>query len=383
MKRKEGIRKLLDTVAMVLTAAILIVLIGALIQRAGLLPGEDEGYRIAFISEWEGDPEVYLMDRHGDHLQRLTDDPGQDSYPTWSPDGQQLAYIHLGDNNGDGEITLEDGTLLRVINLETGEGKTLARFSGLAFALHWAPQGDRLLLGVVEDTDANGELEPGADHGVLRAISVESGQAVILTTEAVPFYQASWSPDAEQVAFARGPQPFNLCTVSSHGGSPQCLIQGVGQGLAWSPDGQRLTYARTSALGTELVTIPVQPVTEATPEPTVLTGKPLPAYFVARIVWSPQGDKLAYVAGISQGPKEVFILDVERGTIMEPSAQIDGDVGGMSPTWSPDGQYLAFSALEGDENSQSDIYVARATAGGEVKRLRVGTASSYLPAWRP
>ena len=62
MKRKEGIRKLLDTVAMVLTAAILIVLIGALIQRAGLLPGEDEGYRIAFISEWEGDPEVYLMD---------------------------------------------------------------------------------------------------------------------------------------------------------------------------------------------------------------------------------------------------------------------------------------------------------------------------------
>lgn len=382
MKRTEGLRKLLDAVAIVLTVTIIVVLIGALLRRAGLLSTEvDEGDRIAIISEWEGDPEVYLMDRHGGHLQRLTDDPGQDSYPTWSPDGRQLAYINLGDNDGDGEITLEDGTLLRVIDLESGEGRTLARFSGLAFALHWAPQGDRLLLGTVEDTDGNGELEPGTDHGVLRAISVGSSQAVILTSEAVPFYQISWSPDAEQVAFATGPQPFSLCTTSSHGGRPQCLIEGVGQAVAWNPDGQRITYARTSFMGTELVTVPVETSAEATPEPTSLLDQPLPAYLITSIFWAPQGDKVAYVAGGSQGPKDIFILDVAQGTVTELSTQINGDVGGISPTWSPDGKYLAFSAQEADENSPSDIYVA--TVGGGVNRLRVGTGSSYLPAWRP
>lgn len=378
--KKEGLRKFLDTGAIVLTVAIIVTLASALMHWVGLLQGGGEDCRIAFISEWEGDPEVYLMDRHGDHLQRLTNDPGQDSYPTWSPDGRQLAYIHLGDNNGDGKITLEDGTMLRVMDLENGQNRTLARFSGLAFALQWAPRGDRLLLGVVEDTDGNGQLEPGADHGVIRAISVASGQAVILTAEAVPFYQVSWSPDAEQVAFALGPQPFSLCTVSSRGGQPNCLIQGVGQALAWTPDGQRLTYARTSTTGTELVTIPVQSA-EATPEPSSLTAKPLPAYIIAHLVWSPQGDKVAYVAGGSQGPKDVFILDVTQKAVTELSAQINGDVGGMSPTWSPDGKYLAFSAQEGDENSMSDIYVA--AIGGGVNRLRVGTGNSYLPAWRP
>jgi TolB protein len=379
--KKEGLRRFLDTVTIVLTVAIIVALTSALMRRVGLLPGGEENYRIAFISEWEGDPEVYLMDRHGDHLQRLTNDPGQDSYPTWSPDGRQLAYIHLGDNNGDGKITLEDGTMLRVMDLENGQNKTLARFSGLAFALQWAPRGDRLLLGVVEDTDGNGQLEPGADHGVVRAISVTSGQAVILTAEAVPFYQISWSPDAERVAFAQGPQPFSLCTVSSRGGQPSCLIQGAGQALAWTPDGQRLTYARTSTMGTELMTIPVQSDAEATPEPTSLTAKPLPAYIIAHLAWSPQGDKVAYVAGGSQGPKDIFILDVTRKAVTELSAQINGDVGGMSPTWSPDGKYLAFSAQEGDANSVSDIYVA--TMGGGVNRLRVGTGNSYLPAWRP
>jgi Tol biopolymer transport system component len=381
LKGKESVRKLSDAVAIILSVAVIVLVVSALLHRIGIRPGEGESYRIAFISEWEGDPEVYVMDPHGEHLQRLTDDPGQDSYPTWSPDGRQLAYIHLGDNNDDGEISLEDGTLLRVLDIENGKGRTLASFSGLAFALHWAPQGDRLLLGVVEDTDGNGELEPGADHGVLRAISVASGQAVILTSDAVPFYQISWSPGAEQVAFAAGPQPFSLCTVNSHGGKPQYLIEGIGQALAWAPDGQRVTYARTSSMGTELVTISAEPSSEASPVPTALTDKPLPAYLIARIVWSPQGDKLAYVAGGTQGPKDIFILDVAQGTAAELSTHINGDVGGMSPTWSPDGKHLAFSAQEGDEKSVSDIYIA--TVGGGVNRLRVGTGDSYLSAWRP
>jgi Tol biopolymer transport system component len=381
LKGKERVRKLSDAVAVVLTVAVILLIIGMLVNRFGLRPGEGESSRIAFISEWEGDPEVYLMDLHGEHLQRLTDDPGQDSYPTWSPDGRRLAYIHLGDNNGDGEITLEDGTLLRVIDLESSKDQTMASFSGLAFALQWAPQGDRLLLGVVEDTDGNGELEPGTDHGVLRAISIASSQAVILTSDAVPFYQASWSPGAEQVAFATGPQPFTLCTVDSHGGQPRCLIDGVGQALAWAPDGQSIAYAQTSSLGAELVTIPVEPSDEATPVPTPLADKSLPVYLIAHIVWSPRGDKLAYVAGGTEGPKDIFILDIAAGTMSQLSKQIDGDVGGMSPSWSPDGKYLAFSAQEGDENSVSDIYVA--TVGGGVNRLRVGTGNSYLPAWRP
>src|SRR5262245_57367309 len=48
--------------------------------------------RIAFASNYHGSYDIYTMDENGDDIVQLTDDPHDDRYPTWSPDGQWIAF---------------------------------------------------------------------------------------------------------------------------------------------------------------------------------------------------------------------------------------------------------------------------------------------------
>ncbi len=51
-----------------------------------------DGSRLAFVSERDGNREIYVMSADGSSPMRLTDDPGEDSNPTWSLDGRHILF---------------------------------------------------------------------------------------------------------------------------------------------------------------------------------------------------------------------------------------------------------------------------------------------------
>lgn len=51
-----------------------------------------DGQKIAFMSQQDGNWDIYIVNANGSNLQRLTDDPAEDGLPTWSPDGKVLAF---------------------------------------------------------------------------------------------------------------------------------------------------------------------------------------------------------------------------------------------------------------------------------------------------
>ncbi len=51
------------------------------------------GNRIAFMSDRDGNWEIYTMDAAGSSLVRVTNAEGNDGLPTWAPDGRTIAFV--------------------------------------------------------------------------------------------------------------------------------------------------------------------------------------------------------------------------------------------------------------------------------------------------
>ena len=72
-----------------------------------------DGTRIAFTSNRDGNPELYVMNRDGSNVRRITNHPAIDTTPTWSPNGTQIAFT--SDRAGTPQIYIigADGLNLR------------------------------------------------------------------------------------------------------------------------------------------------------------------------------------------------------------------------------------------------------------------------------
>ena len=65
-----------------------------------------DGQRLVFLSNRDGNTEVYVMDADGSNSTNLTQNVGDDWSPVWSPDGQRLAF--LSNRDGNTEVYLVD-----------------------------------------------------------------------------------------------------------------------------------------------------------------------------------------------------------------------------------------------------------------------------------
>jgi TolB protein len=64
-----------------------------LIDDANATAPAASGGRIAFMSDRDGNWEIYVMDNDGSGLERLTNNASLDGLPTWAPDGKALAFV--------------------------------------------------------------------------------------------------------------------------------------------------------------------------------------------------------------------------------------------------------------------------------------------------
>lgn len=89
-------------------------------QRQNYLPAwAPDGSKLAFTSNRDGNPEIYVMNRDGSGLRRLTNNPAIDVTPTWSPTGTQIAFT--SDRTGSPQIYImnADGTGQQKITSES------------------------------------------------------------------------------------------------------------------------------------------------------------------------------------------------------------------------------------------------------------------------
>lgn len=191
---------------------------------------------IAFTSPREGNNEIYIMETKGKNLQNLTNHPAQDRQPTFSPDGQWMAFVSDRD----------DGTnRIYLMNRSRNELRSLTKHlaSKGDFDPDWSPDGQWIVFTSRADI-------PKADPNIYK-INVNSGAAQQLTDTGYNRFP-EWSPDGDRILFYSTRKEGNdLFLMKSNGTRVRRVRErrfGGGQ-PTWSPDGKQIAYQMTDLAG--------------------------------------------------------------------------------------------------------------------------------------
>jgi len=340
-------RRILLTLVMLLLAlgALLVWLLGEGIRSAPLSVGQagQDGaqaeasaqpqalsHDLAFMSNADGDWDIYLLRAEDGVLLNLSDGPegAHDYFPSWSLDGAQINF--LGSRGADGELVPTqvnaDGTGLRTLSIVEAVF-TLVRESRFDWDGNWSPGGERLLWSSLRDL--NLEL-----YTIPTSAEFRMANAARLTSHGGRDWFGRWSPDGGRIAFA-----------SDRNGSEDVLL--------W---------------------------TEADGAIRQLTSSP---WDEVRPVFSLDGARLIYAydeedAQLKAGRLNLHMLALDEA---EPAplpfdAQV---VAAMDEVWSPDGRLVVFSRYE---DGRWRLY-ARAAEGGTAWPLTDGASDALFPVWRP
>lgn len=282
------------------------------------------------------DGNMYVSDQSGGNLVQLTKDaviPENQGdpilyyqHPTWSRDGSQLAFIGL---SADGQQTKSKMMVANLDNDSVNEVYTTE--SEYPVYLSWSP--DNANVSFIS-TNVSGQ------NLILQSVPAEGGDRTILDTGS-PYYW-SWAPDGHVMIVHAGgtstsaPERIAFLNVDHSTVTEDALdaTPGSFQAPAWSPDGSRIAFARTSDSENEIV------VTDSAGENPQKIGT-----FTNKtaFAWSSDGARLAYIDGIQAldagtiGSLHIVDMETSKETIE------DGDI--ISFFWSPNGEEIAYFIL--------------------------------------
>jgi Tol biopolymer transport system component len=189
-----------------------------------------DGTRIAFRSERSGHEEIWVMNADGSDQRRLADGLS----PAWSPDGSKIAY------SSPGTILCPPGrglecTGLSIMNANGSGAHRVPNADGGEYPT-WSPDGKRIAF--------NSNLT--GDH-VMYIVDADGSNLVDLSAVGEG-WQVDWSPDGRSIIFASGrdqtaPGYDDIYAMRPDGSDIRRLTNQQAYTPAWSPDGEHVAFS--------------------------------------------------------------------------------------------------------------------------------------------
>ena len=350
-----------------------------------------DGTRIAFTSDRSGHSNIYVMNADGSNVQRITqNESGVDVRvydPAWSPDGTRVAFV----SSFMGELSS-----LLVVNMNgLGNVRRLGAFTEVADPA-WSPDGTRIAVSARESFINGAGGGPLVRFGIYVLNADGSGETrvaeSVLTFDSFSYPPEgsgpAWSPDGRRLAFTsvRDGNP-EIYTITATGGDPRRVTDHPARDThpAWLAGGggtSRIAFTSDRSGRREIYTVDTQtgetarltegPGNNTDPDWQVANPQPAPAR-PGRIVFDNFFDPPA-----ARGNRDIHAVNPD-GTGFAAITSTP-DMLEYAPSWSPDGQRIAFLGVS--TTVARALFVMNAD-GTQVRNLGHSADPARRPSWSP
>jgi TolB protein len=178
-----------------------------------------DGKRVAFaMSQEDGNSHLWIADANGENARQLTSGFGINSSPSFSPDGQRIAYV--SNRAGNPQIY--------VIAAAGGTPKRLTFQGNYNQTPEWSPRGD-LIVFTARDERAAFDIF---------TVEVETGKITRLTQDSGNNEEPTWSPNGRLIAFtSTRTGKSQLYVMSADGAAQRQMTKGKDEVFtpSWGP----------------------------------------------------------------------------------------------------------------------------------------------------
>jgi Tol biopolymer transport system component/DNA-binding winged helix-turn-helix (wHTH) protein len=327
------------------------------------------GNQIAF--SWNGDKEgnfdIYVKTIGAEKPLRLTSSGGLDRQPVWSPDGRLIAFQrHSQSEDGIFTVPVLGGRERKLRSLRLGVYWDEGGFD-------WSPDGKSLVFS---------DSPPGQDGWGISLLSIEhpeNNYSLTLPTAAqLNDYYPRFSPDGQRVAFIRTltkASSMDIYLVKVAGGEPRRLTfdKASIHGLTWTPDGQYIVFSSDRIGSRRLWKIPTS---GADPEPLSVGQENAFEPALSR-----DGRGLAYSRVLVDMNIWRYAASNATGRRELPRKLIASTERDQAPNFSPDGKKIAFASRR---SGSYEIWMCDGDGSNPVQLTTFSSSAEVgTPRWSP